>query len=64
MSFSHQKDPDAARLRREAQDEIERLKVRVRDSEAFEAYVRDKLVPYLQGLAVAVPYAAPPDPPA
>jgi hypothetical protein len=60
---THQSDPDVERLRQQLQREAQARDVRLRDVEALDAYVRGTLVPYLRGLAGAVGYPLPPEPP-
>lgn len=71
MTFSHQQVADLARLKTETQaadkrarDRLAALERRMDDAEAFEAYIRDDLYPYLVTLATFVIFTAPPEPPA
>lgn len=71
MTYSHQNNRDVARLKSETQSADKRVRDRVTsaegrldEAEAFEAYVRDDLYPWLAAFAVAMAYPAPPEPPA
>lgn len=71
MTFTHQTDRQIARLKSESEaadkrvrDRATSLERRAADLEAFEAYIRDDLYPYLVTLATFVAFAPPPEPPA
>lgn len=70
MAFSHQKDPDNARIVREAELELrsvsrrlDSVEDRLAAADTFETYVRDELYPWLVGLETFVAYGTPPPEP-
>ena len=70
MPFSRPKDPETATLMRETQDEVERLKKRVKDLEdtaadyrAMAEWIRGDLYPAIVVAFALIPSPAPSEPP-